>query len=59
MFVVFLLLFSYVMLCEFYPIKHLNADGVEIGQDIQLPEKVLIFWVGMFTLDEFNHVIFT
>ncbi len=56
MFLVFLTLFSYVLLCDFYPIRHLNDRGVEIGQDIGLIEKIVIVWVCIFSIDALNQV---
>lgn len=44
------------MLCEFYPIKQTNEEGIEIGDDIQVSELVLIVWVFVFLLDEIRHV---
>jgi hypothetical protein len=58
MFLAFLLLFSYVILCDFYPIEQINEDGHRIGQPINLSEIVLIFWVLMFGIDEV-HEFFT
>ena len=56
MFIFFLALFSYIMLCDFYPIKHLNDKGNQIGKDLGWPEILLIFWVSIFTIDEINQV---
>jgi hypothetical protein len=56
MFIVFLTLFSYVILCDFYPIKHIDEENVEIGQDLGWPEMLLIFWVSIFMIDEIRHV---
>ena len=57
MFFVFLLLFSYVILCEFYPIEQENDDGEKIGRKIRWPEIALIFWVLMFGVDEIRQVL--
>lgn len=56
-FLIFLILLSYVMMCDFYPIKQLNDDGFEIGREIGLPEKILICWVAVFALDELRIII--
>ena len=56
MFLIFLTMFSYVMLCDFYPIKHLNEDGIEIGKEIGIFEKILIIWVCIFLVDTSKQV---
>jgi hypothetical protein len=58
MFINFLILFSYVILCDFYPIKHVDEEHGEIGRDINWPEMLLIFWVSIFMIDEIRHVLF-
>ena len=58
MFIKFLILFSYVILCDFYPIKHVDEENGAIGRDIDLPEMLLIFWVSIFMIDEIRHVLF-
>jgi hypothetical protein len=54
MFAVFILLFSYVILCDFYPIEQLNESGVAIGRPVNYPEICLIFWVLVFGIDEIH-----
>jgi hypothetical protein len=47
----FLVLFSYVMLCDFYPFQRANPV-TSLGLPISILEIVLIFWVITFTIDE-------
>ncbi|CAF0919426.1 unnamed protein product [Brachionus calyciflorus] len=49
---------GYVILCNFYPIKHINEDGIEIGQNISWAEYLLIAWVLVFILDEIRQLIY-
>ena len=50
---VFLSLFSYIVLCDFFPMGT-NANSVNnSGLPISITEIVLAVWIGMFTLDKF------
>jgi hypothetical protein len=55
------MLFSYVMLCDFFPVpRPEQADeryDTSLGLLISIPEVVLIFWVFMHILDEIRQVI--
>jgi hypothetical protein len=56
MYILFLLLFSYVMLCDFYPIPT-NQNFTNLGLPISIPEIVLIIWVTLFAVAEIRDVI--
>jgi hypothetical protein len=56
MFVVFLLLFSYLLLCDFHPITQVLEDGTEIGEGLTWLEIILILWVLVFAVDEVKGV---
>jgi hypothetical protein len=56
-YILFLTLFSYVMLCDFYPVN--NGDPTtSLGLAISIPEIVLIIWVATFAVDLFVKVHF-
>ena len=55
MFILFLLLFSYVVVCDFYPIPT-NKNQTNLGLVISVPEIVLIIWVSFFAVDELQEV---
>lgn len=54
------MLFSYVMLCDFYPmpVPKYDNDTTHLGLSISIPEIVLIIWIIMFTVDEVRQVYF-
>ena len=55
MFLMFLILFSYVVLCDFYPIPT-YANLTNLSLAISAPEIVLIIWVSLFAIDEVKEV---
>ena len=58
-FILFLILFSYVILCDFYPIHNTTNMWVKQGIYISAPEIVLIIWVFTFAMEKvhkFLHV---
>lgn len=57
MFIIFLCLFSYVLLCDFYPIVHINEDDIEIGKELGWSELTVMFWVLVFAMDEFRQFL--
>ena len=57
-FLLFLLLFSYFILCDFYPIRQKTADGEEFGDDVDPVEIILNAWVLIYALDEIHLVSF-
>ena len=56
MYILFLILFSYVMLCDFYPIPTI-INSTNLGLVISIPEILLIVWINVFTFDEIREVI--
>ncbi|RNA06319.1 transient receptor potential cation channel subfamily M member 2-like [Brachionus plicatilis] len=55
-FIIFLLLFSYIILCNFFPIEYLNEDGIVLGKKISEIEFLLMGWVFVFFLDEIRQL---
>lgn len=55
--VMFLLLFSYVMLCDFYPTYVTNNQTTSLGLSISIPEVILIFWVTSYAVEEIRQLI--
>ena len=53
----FLLLFSYVILCDFRSVENGEAINRNFNLVISVPEIVLIIWVITFGLDEFRQVV--
>jgi hypothetical protein len=53
MYLLFLILFSYVILCDFNKISKPNKE-TSVNLKISIPEVVLIIWVFTFALDEFR-----
>ena len=54
-----MVLYSYVILCDFFPINF--KEGVyetHLGLAISIPEIVLIFWVATYALEEMRQVIY-
>ena len=51
----FLVLFSYVLLCDFRKVGQADPN-TSLGLAISIPEIVLIIWVVTFALDEFRQV---
>ena len=45
------MLFSYVILCDFHPIKQIGEDLKEIGRNVNTPELALSCWVLVFLFD--------
>ena len=54
----YLILFSYVMVCDFYPIPTLS-NPTNMGLNISIPEIVLIIWVFSIATDELYEVRFS
>lgn len=48
----FLLLFSYVLLCDFFPLNSPQKRLTHLGLAISIPEVVLIIWVSTFFIEE-------
>ena len=55
-YLLYLILFSYVILCDFYPLYQAN-ELTSRGLAISIPEIVLIIWTFTFGLDEIRQVI--
>lgn len=51
MFLLLLVLFSYVLMCDFYPVEQVDSHGVQFGQRVKWPEFVLTACVFVFALD--------
>lgn len=51
-FFMFLILHSYVLLCDFYPIDNPGNPATSLGLSISIPEIVLIIWVITFAIDK-------
>lgn len=49
------MLFSYIMLCDFFPIKS-ELSPTNVGLEISVPEIVLIIWVIMLSIDGIRQV---
>ncbi len=54
----FIFLFSYVILCNFYLINENKNYYSTLGLSISIPEVVLIIWVITFLLEEIRKVLF-
>ena len=52
----FLILFSYVLLCDFYPLTASGNPVTRLNIAISIPEVILIIWVITFALDEIREV---
>ena len=51
-YLVFLLLFSYVVLCNYYPIHFEDRKDENVYLEVSIFELILIIWVLSFFLDE-------
>ncbi len=51
----FLMLFSYIMLCDFFPVATEMKD-LNLGVGISVPEIILIIWIFLYTIDEIRQV---
>ncbi len=60
MYLVFLLMFTYVMLCDFYPVKvssaDSNASGTSEGISVSGLEVLVIIWVYTYLVKELQMV---
>ena len=52
----FIFLFSYVILCNFYMINENQNYYSTLGLSISIPEVVLIIWVFTYLLEEIRKV---
>jgi hypothetical protein len=52
----FLVLFSYVILCDFFPIYAKGFEETRLGIKISILEVILIIWIISFTFDEIREV---
>ncbi len=52
----FLLLFAYVLLCDFFPIYADGLPSTRMGLRISVPEVCLIIWIISFTFEEIREV---
>jgi hypothetical protein len=53
--ILFLSLFTYVILCDFYPLP-VQPNSTNLGLSISIPEIVLILWVLALFFDEIREV---
>lgn len=51
-YLLFLVLFSYILLCDFYPIGYKGNESTRFNTYISILEIVLIIWVLTFTCEE-------
>jgi hypothetical protein len=58
LFISFLILFSYVVLSDLYPVYLENNQSTSFGMFISLPEVFLIIWVFSYLIEEIRKVIF-
>ena len=49
------MLFSYIMLCDFFPVATEMKD-LNLGIGISVPEIILIIWIILYTIDEIRQV---
>lgn len=52
-----MILYSYIILCDFFPINSTGIYDTNFGMDISIPEIVLIVWVATYALEEMRQVI--
>lgn len=58
MYLLLLVLLSYVMLCDFYPIyEHNPITSTDHNVQISILEIILIAWVGSLLLEKIHRVI--
>ena len=53
----YLILFSYVILCDFYPIYNNRNKQTSLGLPISVPEVVLIIWTTTFLFEEISQFL--
>lgn len=55
-YLMFLFLFSYVIMCNFHPIDKQKFNETTLTLPLSIPEIVLIIWVSTFFLEEIRKV---
>lgn len=51
------MLFSYVILCDFFPLHNVGIAETRFNLNISLPEIILIIWTATYLLEEMRQVI--